>query len=179
MLDKMPKACMLMPMAVKSLPWNSKEKAGLTADIKTLQKTFKLAYHPSRRLPMKLAKAIVLLALSSLVSVSMAGDIKPFSQVEFDKLTHEGQPVVLDISATWCPTCKAQKSILDGLMKQTAYKDVTLMTIDFDSAKPTLKKFKVTMQSTLVAFKGDKEVGRSVGDTTPAGIEGLVKKTVN
>jgi thiol-disulfide isomerase/thioredoxin len=128
---------------------------------------------------MKLNKIAALLALSSLMSLAMAGDIQPFNQQDFDKLTHDGKPVVLDISATWCPTCKAQKPIIDGLMKQAAYKDVTLMTIDFDSAKPTLKKFKVTMQSTLVAFKGDKEVGRSVGDTTPEGLEGLIKKTVN
>ena len=87
--------------------------------------------------------------------------------------------MVLGVSATWCPTCKAQKPILDGLMKQPAYKDVTLMTIDFDSAKPTLKTFKVAMQSTLIAFKGDKEVGRSVGDTTSSGIESLVKKALN
>ncbi len=128
---------------------------------------------------MKFAKTAALLALSSLMSLAMAGEIKPFNQKDFDKLTHDGKPVVLDISATWCPTCKEQKPIIDGLMKQPAYKDVTLMTIDFDAAKPTLKKFKVTMQSTLVAFKGDKEVGRSVGDTTPEGLEGLVKKTVN
>lgn len=128
---------------------------------------------------MKLIKTAALLALSSLMSMAMAGEIKPFNQKEFDKLTHEGKPVVLDISATWCPTCKEQKPIIDGLMKQPAYKDVTLMNIDFDSAKPTLKKFKVTMQSTLVAFKGEKEVGRSVGDTSPEGLEGLIKKTVN
>ena len=128
---------------------------------------------------MKFTKTTVLLALSSLMSLAMAGDIKPFNQQDFDKLIHEGKPVVLDISATWCPTCKAQKPIIDGLMKQPTYNDVTLMTIDFDSAKPMLKKFKVTMQSTLVAFKGDKEVGRSVGDTTPEGLEGLIKKTVN
>lgn len=128
---------------------------------------------------MKLIKATALLALSSLMSLAIAGDIKPFNQKDFDKLAHDGKPVVLDISATWCPTCKEQKPIIDGLMKQPAYKDVTLMTLDFDSAKPTLKKFKVTMQSTLVAFKGDKEVGRSVGDTTPEGLEGLIKKTVN
>lgn len=128
---------------------------------------------------MKFAKTAALLALSSIMSISMAGDIKPFDQSAFDKLTHAGKPVVLDISATWCPTCKAQKPIIDSLMKQPAYKDVTLMTLDFDADKPTLKKFKVAMQSTLVAFKGDKEVARSMGDTTPAGLEALVKKTVN
>jgi hypothetical protein len=35
------------------------------------------------------------------------------------------------------------------------------------------------MQSTLVAFRGDKEVGRSVGDTTASGIEQLVKKAAH
>ena len=128
---------------------------------------------------MKLTQTAALFALSSLLTMAMAGDIKPFSQQEFDQLTHEGKPVVLDISASWCPTCKAQKPIIEGLMKQPAYKDVTLLAIDFDSAKPVLKKFKVSMQSTLVGFKGEKEVGRSVGDITPEGLEGLIKKTVN
>jgi len=128
---------------------------------------------------MKFAKKAVLLGLSSLMSLAMAGEIRPFSQKDFDTMTASGKAVVLDISATWCPTCKAQKPIIDGLMKQPAYKDVTLMTIDFDANKAELKKFKVGMQSTLVAFKGAKEVGRSVGDTSPEGLEGLIKKTVN
>jgi thiol-disulfide isomerase/thioredoxin len=128
---------------------------------------------------MTLVKTITFIALSAVLSIATAGEIKPFNQQDFDKLTQEGKPVVLGISATWCPTCRAQKPILDGLMKQPAYKNVTLMTIDFDSEKPTLKTFKVNMQSTLIAFKGDKEVGRSVGDTTSSGIESLVKKALN
>ena len=128
---------------------------------------------------MKFAKSISLLALSCLSSIAMAGEIKPFSQQEFDTLVQAGKPVVLDISATWCSTCKAQKTIIESLMKQPAYKDVTLLAVDFDADKPTVKKFKVTMQSTLVAFKGAQEVGRSVGDTTPSGLEGLIKKTLN
>lgn len=133
--------------------------------------------------PSNFAKSAILTAtlsaISALMSVAIAGEIKPYNQNDFDALTSAGKPVVLDISAPWCPTCKEQKPIIDGLMKQPVYKDITLMTIDFDSAKPILKKYKVNMQSTLVAFKGTNEVGRSVGDTTPAGLEGLIKKTVN
>ena len=128
---------------------------------------------------MTFTKSAVLMALSTLASLAMAGEVRPFTQQDFDKLTAEGKAVVLDISATWCPTCKAQKPIIDGLMSQPAYKDVTLMTIDFDTNKPTLKAFKVNMQSTLIAFKGSQEVARSVGDTKPDGIEGLIKKTLN
>lgn len=127
---------------------------------------------------MKFAQAAALFALSALASIASAGQIKPYTQAEFDRLTHDGKPVVVDVSATWCPTCKAQKPIVESLMKQPAYKDVTVLSVDFDAEKPTLRKFKVSMQSTLVAFKGQKEVGRSTGDTTPEGLEGLIKKTV-
>ena len=84
---------------------------------------------------MHFAKNAIIITLASFLSLAMAGEIKPFSQAGFDALTTAGKPVVLDISATWCPTCKAQKPILDGLMQQPAYKDVTLMTIDFDADK--------------------------------------------
>ena len=128
---------------------------------------------------MTFAKTIALLVFSALASMAAAGDIKPYSQLEFDKLTQGGKPVLLDISATWCPTCKAQQPIIEGLMTRPAYKDVTVLTIDYDTSKATLRKFQIRTQSTLVAFKGSTEVGRSVGDTSVEGIEGLVKKTVN
>lgn len=128
---------------------------------------------------MQFTKNALVITLASFMSLALAGETKPFSQADFDALTAAGKPVVLDISATWCPTCKAQKPIIDSLMRQPAYKDVTLLTIDFDTNKPTLKKFKVSMQSTLVAFKGAQEVGRSVGDTSPQGLEGLIKKTLH
>jgi cytochrome c len=43
-LDEMVQGCMVMPMAAKPLPWNSKELAALTAYTASLQKSFK----PSR-----------------------------------------------------------------------------------------------------------------------------------
>lgn len=127
----------------------------------------------------KLFKPVLALALSSLAALAMAGEIKPYDQASFDKLAAEGKSVVLDVSASWCPTCKQQKPIVNGLMKQPAYKDVTTLVIDYDTNKPLLKKLNVTSQSTLLAFKGSQEVARSVGDTSAAGIEGLIKKTVN
>lgn len=40
-LDEMIQACMVMPMAAKPLPWNSKELAALVAYMQSVQKTFK------------------------------------------------------------------------------------------------------------------------------------------
>jgi thioredoxin 1 len=121
----------------------------------------------------------VLLAGTLSPALALAGDIKPYSQAQFDALSAEGKPVLLAVHAGWCPTCKAQKPIVDELMGQPAFKNVTTLIIDFDAEKPLLAKYKVNMQSTLIAFKGAKEVGRTVGDTTRSGIEGLIKKAAN
>jgi thioredoxin 1 len=128
---------------------------------------------------MKFLKPLLFLCLAVFSVLSFSGEIKPYAQAEFDKLNAEGKGVVLAIHAPWCPTCKAQIPIQSELMSSPAFKDVTMMTIDFDSQKDLLKIFKVTMQSAIIAFKGGKEVGRSVGDSTRNGIEALYKKTLN
>lgn len=127
---------------------------------------------------MRLLHLATVLALS-VSTFAWAGPAEPYSAARFDQLTHQGKPVLVAIHADWCPTCKAQKPILGQLMGRPEYKDVTELTVDFDKDKTAVRRFKASMQSTLVAYKGDKEVGRSVGDTTPAGIEQLVKKAAH
>jgi thioredoxin 1 len=121
---------------------------------------------------------IIAVVLALAAGLAAAAEPRPFSQQEFDKLARDGKPVVVDVAATWCPTCKAQKPIVDGLAGQAAYRDVTVLTVDFDADKPVLKEFKVGMQSTLIAFKAGKEVARSVGDTSGSGIETLFRKAM-
>ena len=41
-----------------------------------------------------------------------------------------------------------------------------------------LRQWKVTQQSTLIAFKGTQEMARSTGDTNPASIERLLDKAI-
>lgn len=137
--------------------------------------------HPfiDKEILMNIAKPIVVLALAVACALAAAGPSEPYSQSRFDQLAAAGKPTLVAVHASWCPTCKAQKPILGDLMNQPEYKDVTELVVDFDADKPTLKKYKVAMQSTLIAFKGAKEVGRSVGDTSKSSIEDLVKKTVN
>ena len=133
----------------------------------------------SRTFILQLIKSFFLISLAAFSALSFAGDIKPFTQEQFDKLNAEGKGLVLAVHAPWCPTCKAQMPIQSELRSMPAFKDVTMLTIDCDSQKDLLKNFKVTMQSTIISFKGGKEVGRSVGDSTRSGIEALYKKTLN
>ena len=84
----------------------------------------------------------------------------------------------MHITAPWCPTCKAQKPILSKLETLPKFKNLVVLNIDFDTSKPLLRTLHVAQQSTLIVYKGEKEVGRSTGDTNPASIEALLGKAI-
>ncbi|MBS0517442.1 MAG: thioredoxin family protein [Proteobacteria bacterium] len=89
-----------------------------------------------------------------------------------------GKPILIEVTAPWCPTCKAQKPILSELARKPKFKDLVAFQIDFDSQKDLLRKFGVSMQSTLISFKGSKEVDRSTGNTDAASIEAQLDKSL-
>jgi thioredoxin 1 len=101
-----------------------------------------------------------------------------YSQKAFDAAQAAGKPILLHITAPWCPTCKAQKPILSKLEGTPKFKGLVAFDIDFDSSKPLLRKLHVAQQSTLIVYKGKKEMGRSTGDTDPASIEALLGKAM-
>jgi len=123
-----------------------------------------------------------LAALSALMTVQpvpvIAGEAMPFSDAAFEAAQQSGRPILIAVSAPWCPICRTQKPILAKLADEPRFKDLQIFDIDFDSQKSLLKRLDVRTQSTLIAYKGLKEVGRSVGETQPEWIEGLVEKTL-
>jgi thioredoxin 1 len=68
--------------------------------------------------------------------------------------------------------------IITKLLKQGDYQRINALRVDFDQQKGVVKAFKAIQQSTLIVFKGGREVGRSLGDTSEKGIEGLLKKAL-
>jgi thiol-disulfide isomerase/thioredoxin len=102
----------------------------------------------------------------------------PFTQAAFDKAVAAGQPVIVDFQASWCPTCKAQKPIVQSLMQEPKMKNVTLFSADYDTEQALKKQLRVAQQSTFVVFKGGKEVGRSTGETSKSAIAALFDKAL-
>lgn len=101
-----------------------------------------------------------------------------FTTGAFDAAVATGKPVLVEVTAPWCPTCKAQKPILSSLSAKKEFAGFTVFEVDFDSQKDALRKLNVQQQSTLIVFKGKAEAGRSTGDTNPASIEALLKKGI-
>lgn len=102
--------------------------------------------------------------MAASVTSALAGEL-PFDQKKFDSAVAAGESVVVDFSASWCPTCKAQKPIVDKLMELPKFKNVTLFVADYDKEVALKKQLRVAQQSTFVVFKGGKEVTRSTGQT--------------
>lgn len=105
-------------------------------------------------------------------------DKADFSKSAFDAAIKAGKPILIDVSAPWCPTCKAQAPILSELTKQPRFKNLVVFNVDFDSQKEVLRGLKAQQQSTLIVFKGGTEMGRSVGDTNKASIEALLARVI-
>jgi thioredoxin 1 len=119
-------------------------------------------------------------ALFSLAAAFNAGaaEIKSFEQAAFAAAQKAGQTVVVDITASWCPTCAKQKPIIQSLADSDKFKDMTIFTVDFDAQKDVVRSLGASMQSTLIAYRGTQETARSVGDTKAASIEQLFKSTM-
>nr|WP_041757184.1 thioredoxin family protein [Bradyrhizobium sp. ORS 278] len=130
----------------------------------------------SRRLFATAAVAAVI-AIARL-GTAFAVETTVYSDAAFKAAQSAGQPILIEIHAGWCPTCKAQKPIIDKLAAEPKFKELKIFRVDFDDQKTVVKGFGAQMQSTLIVFKGTSETGRSVGDTKEASIAALLDKSL-
>jgi thiol-disulfide isomerase/thioredoxin len=107
-----------------------------------------------------------------------AAEWKPFSQEAFAAAKQDGKPILVDIFAPWCPVCRAQAPIVQQLTGKPEFKDLVVLKVDFDTQADEVRALGAQSQSTLIAFNGGKETGRTVGDTNAASIEALLKSAL-
>ena len=109
------------------------------------------------------------LVLSLWSSQGFAFNAVDFDAKAFQAAQSEDKVIIVDVFATWCPTCKRQHKDLESILSDTKYKDVVTFKVDFDK-KDVVKAFeklidkKIPRQSTIVIFKGKKLVAFSVAE---------------
>jgi thioredoxin 1 len=103
---------------------------------------------------------------------------KPFSAAAFAEAQKEGKSILVDIFAPWCPTCRAQNPILVQLTREPQFNNLVVFKVDFDNQKGDVRALKAQQQSTLIAYKGETEKGRSVGVTDEKSIAALVNSAL-
>jgi len=102
-----------------------------------------------------------------------------YTPAAFAAAQQAGKPILMHVTAPWCPTCKAQAPILQRLSADAAFKDLVIFKVDFDTQKDVLRGVNAQSQSTLIVWRGTAERGRSAGDTSEASIRSLLQKSVN
>lgn len=122
--------------------------------------------------------AVVAFGALLLAVPAQAFQTKAFDAASFKAAQSAGDAILVDVFAPWCPTCKAQQQVFDSLKDKPEYAKVTVFKVDFDNQPDVVKSFGARAQSTLIAYKGEKETGRSAGDTNPQSIEALLASTL-
>lgn len=110
-------------------------------------------------------------------ALAHALDIQPYTADALAAAQKADKPVALLFHADWCPTCRAQANVLQGLKSEKGL-DLTVLVANYDTEKALKRHFRINAQSTLVVLKGQKEVNRLVGDTSPKGIRIALKSAL-
>jgi thioredoxin 1 len=96
-----------------------------------------------------------------------------FTNEIFNKAQIEGKTVVINSWNETCTTCKAQIKILDQAEKK--FKDVLFLSFEQTMNKDIAKQLGINYWTTIVVYKDNKEVHRSIGQTDKTKIYELIK----
>jgi thiol-disulfide isomerase/thioredoxin len=127
---------------------------------------------------MKTLLAMVTTTLLLLTATARAAEA-PYTAAAFERLISQGQPVVVDFHADWCPTCRAQAPIVRELLATPELSRVNVLIANYDTELALRKSLNVSKQSTLVVFRHGKEVARSTGDTNRDGLAALLRQAIS
>ena len=125
----------------------------------------------------------ILTATAASATLAMPGIANAFvgqaySKNAVKKALANGETVFLDFYTDWCTTCAAQGRTITALVRANpAYKEhITFIKVDWDLHKKSslARSLKIPRRSTLVALKGDRELGRIVAGTSKKDIKALL-----
>lgn len=127
---------------------------------------------------MTFLRKILVAGILVLPLIAYGADVRPYSDETFAELQAAEAPILVDVYADWCPTCRRQGQILDGLLSEPKFADLVVLKLNWDEQRETALAFGAPRQSTFIVFRGDEERGRSVADTRPDSVRALLQTVV-
>ena len=105
-----------------------------------------------------------------------------FNQKLFDEAQSKGKVVVVSSWIKYCSSCAGQMKILKQAKIDGELNDINFNNIEYFSFNVSNKKiadlFNVKYQTTLIIFKNNEEVYRSLGETTKDLIYEAIKSSI-
>ncbi|MDA7713765.1 thioredoxin family protein [Candidatus Pelagibacter sp.] len=117
----------------------------------------------------------ILIIIFTLITFNAFGVDKSttFNNEIFQKAQLEGKTVVINSWNETCTTCKAQIKILDQAQKE--FKDILFLSFEQTKNKDIAKQLDIDYWTTIVVYKYNKEVHRSIGQMDKDKIYELIK----
>ena len=105
-----------------------------------------------------------------------------FDKGLFNKALSEGKVVIVSSWIKYCSSCASQMKVLKKAKNKGELSDIKFDNIEYFSFDVTNKEiadlFNVQYQTTLLIFKDNKEVYRSIGETTEDLIYEAIKASI-
>ena len=127
-------------------------------------------------------KIIIFIICIFALNVNAVEKKTTFNKELFDKAQSEGKFVVVSSWIKYCSSCASQMKILNKAKNEGELSDIKFDDIEYFSFNVTNKEIanllNVQYQTTLLIFKDNKEVYRSVGETTENLIYEAIKSSI-
>ena len=120
-------------------------------------------------------KFLVFICFVLTISTSAIGKETTYSKELFDKALSEGKVVVVSSWIKYCSSCAGQMKVLKKAKKD--FDNIEYFAFDVTN-KEIAKFFNVQYQTTLLIFKENKEIYRSIGETTKELIYEALKSSI-
>ena len=99
-----------------------------------------------------------------------------FTVEKFESAKKNGETIVVTAWNKYCGTCQRQKIVLDQAEKD--FEDVLFLYYNHPKRKDIAQYLKIDYRSTILVYKGNKEVSRTIGDLDKSVIYSNIKKAI-
>ena len=120
-------------------------------------------------------KFLVFICFVLAFSTKAIGKEPTYSKELFDKALSEGKVVVVSSWIKYCTSCASQMKVLEKAKND--FDNMEYFAFDVTN-KEIAQFFNVQYQTTLLIFKDNKEVYRSIGETTKELIYDALKSSI-
>ncbi|MDC0585555.1 thioredoxin family protein [Candidatus Pelagibacter sp.] len=120
-------------------------------------------------------KFIIFIFFTLVLNTQAISKETTYTKELFDKALSDGKVVVVSSWIKYCTSCASQMKILNKVKND--FDNIEYFAFDVTN-KEIAKLFNVQYQTTLLIFKDNKEVYRSIGETTKELIYDALKSSI-
>ncbi len=121
-------------------------------------------------------KILIILILLFQFPLNAADKYTNFSLKSLEDAKANGKTIVINSYEPWCWSCRKQDKVL--LNAKDEFKDVVFLTYQQGKNKNIADFLNISVRTTIVVFKGKKEVARIIGQTGKQEIYSAIKKGI-